>query len=203
MRRFICNYIIYIYYKFVFCNHNTMRGSCCLRCIHLLFLLIFLLSISTLSINLYLSTFSINLSLPDLSLSFYVSTSPTSLSHSVTFCHILSHSVTFCHILSHSVTFCHILSHSVTYQLFINSLSTLCQLVSALSTSVAAWRLPLLASQNASTFHDISTFRPFDRFEVPMPQEGRSNAENSPPSCRSQGNVKSLSSRTSKVKTKV
>ena len=41
----------------VFCNHNTMRGSCCLRCIHLLFLLIFLLSISTLSINLYLSTF--------------------------------------------------------------------------------------------------------------------------------------------------
>ena len=49
--------IIYIYYKMVFCNHNTMRGSCCLRCIHLLFLLIFLLSISTLSINLYLSTF--------------------------------------------------------------------------------------------------------------------------------------------------
>ena len=122
------SYVI-IYYKLVFCNHNTMRGSCCLRCIHLLFLLIFLLSISTLSINLYLSTFSINLSLPDLSLSFYVSTSPT----------------------------------SPTSLSLINSLPTCL----ALSTSVAAWRLPLLASQNASTFrHRLSLFDP--RFEVPM-----------------------------------
>lgn len=156
--------IIYIYYKLVFCNHNTMRGSCCLRCIHLLFLLIFLLSISTLSINLYLSTFSINLSLPDLSLSFYVSTSPT----------------------------------SPTSLSLINSLPTCL----ALSTSVAAWRLPLLASQNASTFRHFAIDSRSSTLVskcLCSPREGRPNAETSPPSCRSRGNVKNLSSRTSKV----
>lgn len=156
--------IIYIYYKLVFCNHNTMRGSCCLRCIHLLFLLIFLLSISTLSINLYLSTFSINLSLPDLSLSFYVSTSPT----------------------------------SPTSLSLINSLPTCL----ALSTSVAAWRLPLLASQNASTFRHFAIDSRSSALVskcLCSPREGRPNAETSPPSCRSRGNVKNLSSRTSKV----
>ena len=150
----------------VFCNHNTMRGSCCLRCIHLLFLLIFLLSISTLSINLYLSTFY----------------------------QFISTRLIF---IILCLNFSNFSNFSVTYQLSAN-----------LSRSVNFCGGLALASLGFAECFDISTFRHFaidSRSSTLVskclcsPREGRPNAENSPPSCRSRGNVKNLSSRTSKV----
>jgi len=147
-----------------------MRGSCCLRCIHLLFLLIFLLSISTLSINLYLSTFY----------------------------QFISTRLIF---IILCLNFSNFSNFSVTYQLSANLSLSLCQLL---------WRLGACLSwlRRMLRHFDISTFRHFaidSRSSTLVskclcsPREGRPNAENSPPSCRSRGNVKNLSSRTSKV----
>ena len=134
MRRFICNYIYIIKWCFV---TTTLCGVLVVCAASTFSFSSSSFSLSQLSLSTYIYPPSINLSLPDLSLSFYVSTSPT----------------------------------SPTSLSLINSLPTCL----ALSTSVAAWRLPLLASQNASTFRhfDISTFRHrlslFDpRFEVHM-----------------------------------
>ena len=161
MRRFICNYIYIIKWCFV---TTTLCGVLVVCAASTFSFSSSSFSLSQLSLSTYIYPPSINVSLPDLSLSFYVSTSPT----------------------------------SPTSLSLINSLPTCL----ALSTSVAAWRLPLLASQNASTFRHFAIDSRSSTLVskcLCSPREGRPNAENSPPSCRSRGNVKNLSSRTSKV----
>ena len=99
MRRFICNYIIlYIYIQLCFVT-TTLCGVLVVCAASTFSFSSSSFSLSQLSLSTYIYPPSINLSLPDLSLSFYVSTSPTSptslsLINSLPTC--LCRSVNFC-----------------------------------------------------------------------------------------------------------